>query len=240
MAIFKNKKIISGLFIILSIITICSLSMAVYLKNKDNSFIIEPVLASTILEDNKPTNTNIFVEVKGAVKKPGVYQVNSNTIINDVIKLAGGFSKNAWSNNINLSRRVTNELVIYVFTKSEYKNQKKKNENISQIVTSSSLECKSNGYLIDNCTDNTVSIINSSENIIPEVIDKNEENNHLININTASLNELLNLPGIGSSKAQAIVDYRTNNGLFQSKEDIVNVSGISEKMYENIKELITI
>jgi len=240
MDIFKNKKIIIGLFTIMSLVAICSLGMAIYLNNKDDSLIIEPVLASSLKEDNKTEDINTYVEVKGAVKKPGVYRVNSNAIINDVIKMAGGFSKNAWSNNINLSRRVTNELVIYVFTKSEYKTLKKKNDNVTKTVTSSSLECKSNGYLIDNCTDNIISIINSGENIIHEVIDTNEQNGNLININTASLSELKNIPGIGESRAQAIIDYRTNNGLFQVKEDIVNVSGISEKMYENIKELITI
>ena len=238
MELFKSKKIIIGLFIILSIVTVCSLGMAIYLNNKDDSFIIEPVLANT-LEENKIEDINVYVEVKGAVKKPGVYQVTNDAIINDVIKMAGGFSKNAWSNNINLSRKVTNELVIYVFTKTEYKNHKKKKEHITQTVPSSSLECVSNGYLIDNCTDNNISVINNSENVIPEVI-TTDDNNSLININTATLNELITLPGIGESKAKAIIDYRTNNGLFLKTEDIVNVSGISEKIYESIKELITI
>ena len=61
-----------------------------------------------------------------------------------------------------------------------------------------------------------------------------------ININTAGLEELDSLPGIGPSKAQAIIDYRTENGLFESIEDIINVSGIGEVTFNNIKDLITV
>ncbi len=61
-----------------------------------------------------------------------------------------------------------------------------------------------------------------------------------ININTANLEELDSLPGIGSSKAQAIIDYRTANGFFNAIEDIMEVSGIGEATFNNIKDLITI
>uniref|UniRef100_A0A7C4U478 Helix-hairpin-helix DNA-binding motif class 1 domain-containing protein n=1 Tax=Caldisericum exile TaxID=693075 RepID=A0A7C4U478_9BACT len=60
-----------------------------------------------------------------------------------------------------------------------------------------------------------------------------------ININTASKEELMNLPGIGDVKAQAIIDYRTKNGTFKDIHEIVNVSGIGEKTFEKIKDLIT-
>lgn len=61
-----------------------------------------------------------------------------------------------------------------------------------------------------------------------------------ININTASLNELTVLDGIGPAKAQAIVDYRRDNGGFVSKEEITCVSGIGAKTYEKIKDKITV
>ncbi len=60
-----------------------------------------------------------------------------------------------------------------------------------------------------------------------------------ININIADKNMLKKLPGIGDVLAQRIVDYRIQNGLFSSKEEIINVSGIGEKTYESIRELIT-
>ncbi|HOJ95003.1 MAG TPA: helix-hairpin-helix domain-containing protein [Fervidobacterium nodosum] len=61
-----------------------------------------------------------------------------------------------------------------------------------------------------------------------------------MNINTANLEELQKLPGIGPSKAQAIIDYREKVGEFKSIEEIKNVKGIGEKTYEKLKELITI
>jgi competence protein ComEA len=61
-----------------------------------------------------------------------------------------------------------------------------------------------------------------------------------ININTASLAELDSLPGIGPITAQLIIDYRENKGPFKSIEDIMNVSGIGPKTFEEIKDLITV
>lgn len=65
-------------------------------------------------------------------------------------------------------------------------------------------------------------------------------NNSTININTASLGELDTLPGIGPALAQRIIDYRQANGGFKTTEEIKNVSGIGEKKYESIKDLISI
>lgn len=62
----------------------------------------------------------------------------------------------------------------------------------------------------------------------------------LVNINTASLDELDTLPGIGPTTAQRIIDYRNENGPFGSIEDIVNVSGIGPATFEELKDLITV
>ena len=62
----------------------------------------------------------------------------------------------------------------------------------------------------------------------------------LININTASVELLMTLPGIGQSKAQSIIDYRNNNGKFNSIEEIMNISGIKESAFDKIKTYITI
>ena len=62
----------------------------------------------------------------------------------------------------------------------------------------------------------------------------------LININTASSAELESLPGIGPTTAQKIIEYREQNGVFVSIEDIINVSGIGPGLYERIKDLITV
>lgn len=61
-----------------------------------------------------------------------------------------------------------------------------------------------------------------------------------VNINTAGLEELMTLPGIGESKAQAIIQYREEHGDFQNVEELTNISGIKSGVYEKIKELVRI
>ena len=61
-----------------------------------------------------------------------------------------------------------------------------------------------------------------------------------ININTAGVEELMNLPGIGQAYAERILEYRQKNGPFKKPEDILNVRGVGEKTYERIKERITV
>ena len=61
-----------------------------------------------------------------------------------------------------------------------------------------------------------------------------------VNINTASAEQLKTLPGIGDAVAGKIVKYREENGAFKAKEDIMNVSGIKEKLFSKIKDQITV
>ncbi len=70
-------------------------------------------------------------------------------------------------------------------------------------------------------------------------VDTGEVKN-LVNINTAAVDELMKLPGIGEVKAKAIVEYRKKNGWFNDISELKNVSGISESLFEQIKELITV
>lgn len=70
--------------------------------------------------------------------------------------------------------------------------------------------------------------------------DKNSASSALININTASSEDLMTLPGVGQAKANLIIEYRTQNGSFSSKEDLMKISGIKEGVYNKIKDLITI
>ena len=80
-----------------------------------------------------------------------------------------------------------------------------------------------------------------STGTVSNAINANPSSNRTgkVNINTASKDELMTLSGIGEVKAQAIIDYRTKNGPFRDIHDIVNVSGIGEKTFENIKDSIT-
>lgn len=66
------------------------------------------------------------------------------------------------------------------------------------------------------------------------------ETSSLVNLNTAGFAELDSLPGIGEVKAQAILDYRQNNGLFTALEDLLKVDGISQSLFESLEGLITL
>lgn len=188
------------------------------------------------IENDK--SDNFYVEIKGAVKKPGVYVANNQNIINDIVKMAGGFAKKAYTKNINLSKKVVDELVIYVFTENEYK---KDNTKVITKVVQESCECST--YDISNCTDNKVSeIISSEKDTIFEEHDNNESNvvsSKLVNINTASKEELMTLSGIGESKAVSIIEYRKNS-IFKNIEELKNVSGIGEALYNKVKDSITV
>ena len=202
----------------------------------ENNILItnENVLSNEIIINDKST---FFVEVKGAVNSPGVYEMNSNNIINDLINVAGGFKNNAYTNNINLSKNVFSQMVVYVYTKYEYTNLNKKNDIV---------ECNCSSYDITKCINEGGSVINSNNDIVEENNNvanedsNNKENSNIININNASLSELMNLPEIGEAKANSIIEYREKNGLFNEVEDIKNVSGISEKIFESIREYITV
>ncbi len=187
-----------------------------------------------INNDSELDNNKIFVDVKGSVKNPGVYEVESTSIINDVIKLAGGFKSNAYKNNINLSKKVSDELVIYVFSKYEYSllNKEKTTQE----------ECTSSTYNIDNCKDSSMIISGNTDTKKADSTnqDSKVEELKVININTATTLELTTLPGLGEKKAEAIIKYREEHGNFEKIEDIKNVSGIGNSLYESIKDLITV
>ncbi len=184
-------------------------------------------------EPNEKTITSEFyVEIKGAVNSPGVFKVTSDNIINDVINMAGGLKNNAYTKNINLSKNVSKEMVVYVYTNYEYSLLSAKEEK--------TYECNCPKQDISDCTDKGASVITSDENKPEELPDSNETETSKVNINTASKEILTSLSGIGDAKAQKIIDYRNENGLFKSIEDIKNVTGISEKLFEQIKEFITI
>lgn len=71
-------------------------------------------------------------------------------------------------------------------------------------------------------------------------ISGNGQGEQLVNINTATAEELQNLPGIGETRAQSIIEYRETNGAFQKVEDLKNISGIGDKTFEKLKDKVTV
>lgn len=153
---------------------------------------------------------SIKVDIKGAVNIPGVYELNDGARIIDVIKLSGGLNDEADTSNINLSKRIFDEMVIIIYTKEEVNNM---DDDIM--------------FEKDNLSNSDIEI--KDETIIENI---------KISINSATKEQLMTLSGIGESKALAIIEYR-NNTKFNSIEELTNVPGIGQSIYEKIKNNIT-
>lgn len=233
--LYKTKIIIGGVFIL---ITLISSGLIYYLSVAKVGASNVNEVSEIILEEKKETVEEKEVEleelykvdIKGAVKKPGVYELKKGSRIIDVINKAGGLSADKADTSVtNLSKYITDEMVIVIYTKEEVKEfskvleeQTKKEEQCiiyNEVIVNDS--CKSdNEEAKEDITNNEVDV--------------------KVSINTASLELLTTIPGIGESKAKSIIAYREEKGKFNKIEDILNVSGIGDSLFEKIKDYITV
>ena len=154
------------------------------------------------VEDKITISTVIYVDVKGEVHHPGVYQMKAENRVKDLIEAAGGFTPLADDQKLNLAQLLEDQMVIVVPKKGE-----EVNSELAQAPTSQKKEVGKEGK---------------------------------ININTATVEELKTLKGIGEKKAEAIIEYRKKNGSFKNKEELMKVRGIGKKLYESFQERVII
>lgn len=216
----KNNKIYTiGFFILLVIIILSEIFIYFYLKYEFKSNNTNPTNDALIVEKEVEI-TKVIVEIKGEVLTPGVYEVNSNKRVNDVIKLAGGLTENASTKVNNLSKKVEDEMLIIIYSQKEIDNYVKTKET-EQILS-------------QKCNEDSLTITNSCITSMGITINNNKK----ISLNNATKEELMTLPGIGESKANAIINYRKEKK-FIVIEELKEVSGIGEAIYAQIKDLIT-
>jgi competence protein ComEA len=147
---------------------------------------------------SKPSSSNtqdvkspsIYIHVAGAVRKPGIYQLDSGSRVFDAVLLAGGFTQKANQTSVNMARIL--------------------NDGEQLLVSSGT----SNAQV--------------------------QQESSLISLNQASSSQLEDLPGVGPALAGRMVDWRTANGGFKSKEDLLNVAGIGDKLFAAVKDLVTL
>lgn len=217
----KNNIIILIISFILFLISI--FEFVYFYKNvNDKNETINSYENSSFELKEEVKEENIIVDIKGEIKKPGVYNIKVGSRVNDLINEAGGLSKNANTRFINLSKRLEDGEVIVIYSNKEI-NDAKKNDKLEVSAPCVCEEVKNDACYNDNNTNN-----------------KTNNSSKIVNINTASIQELTVLKGIGESKAKAIVNYRDKNGKFKSIKDIMNVSGISETLFSKIKDYITV
>lgn len=175
-------------------------------------------------KENKETKqTKVLVDVKGEVKTPGVYELTTDNTVIDAINKAGGLTKTSDTSNINLSKKLEDEMVIIVYSKTEIKKMEEPK-----------LECPP-------CNDACIKEEDEKAKLDKEETNTKEtQTSNKININKATSQQLQTLDGIGESKAKAIIEYREKNGQFKNIEEIKNVSGIGDTIYEQIKNNITV
>lgn len=154
------------------------------------------------VEDKTTVSTVIYVDVKGEVHHPGVYQMKAENRVKDLIEAAGGFTPLADDHKLNLSQLLEDQMVIVVPKKGE-----EVNSELAQAPTSQKKEVGKEGK---------------------------------VNINTATVEELKTLKGIGEKKAEAIIEYRKKNGSFKNKEELMKVRGIGKKLYESFQERVIV
>ena len=116
-------------------------------------------------------------------------------------------------------------IIVYSFDEVESFTETKEQEEIEQEA------CKNqNGIENDACIEDSTNDTSSSSVVI----------SGKISLNTATLDELMMLPGIGKAKAEAIIKYREEVGAFQNIEELKEVNGIGDAIFDDIKESITI
>ena len=224
----KENKIIIGL-IILIIITPC---MILGLKQEK---IEEPVELTSVLEEQPEIKEEktLKIDIKGEVNKPGVYQLKKGDRVSDAIKASGGLTENADTNLINLSKNIQDEMVIIIYNKYEIENLRQELKETQTVIQYIEKECSCPDTINDAC-------IKEAQPTKQENKTSETQKDTKISLNKGTLEELLTLPGIGESKAKAIIKYREENNGFKTIEEITNISGIGEATFEKFKDYITI
>ena len=153
---------------------------------------------------------DLQVYVNGAVRNPGVYPLQSGARLVDALAASGGAAADADLTVVNLAQRVQDEGYYYI---------PRVGETPPPVVATPQ----------------------RSTSPLPSDIPANSgPGDGPIDLNTATLEALTTLPGIGTVRAQAIVAYREQNGPFGSVEQVTEVSGIGPATYESIRDLVTV
>ena len=201
----KVLSIIGGVLAVIVIILVGRGMMASSMKEK--VMVTNAVNTTRVEETTVMMSQNCYVDIKGEVLRPGVYEFSCVSRIQDVIKKAGGFTEEADETKINLAQKITDQMQIVV----------------------PNLHSKQEGGVTEG---------NSEKGNLSNTTLSNSKQG-TVNINTATLEELQTIKGIGKKKAEAILQYRKEHGAFRTKEDLLQVKGIGKKALEAIESQVT-
>ncbi len=226
---YRHKKEI--IFCILGLVLLLVVGTVLIYRNfNSNDSSKENIVLNTKkenLDEEEQEEVYYQIDIKGEVNVPGIYTVKEGSRVIDVIRLAGDLTEDADTSVLNLSKKVADEMVIIVYSYDEVTSftETLEKEKIEQEAC-----LNQNGITNDACIGNSEDNTSSSSVVI----------SGKVSLNTATLEELMTLPGIGEAKALAIIQYREEVGAFQSIEELKEVSGIGDAIFDQIKENITI
>ncbi len=161
--------------------------------------------------DEKDQTGDIYIHITGAVVKEGLYKLKEGARLDDLVKTCGGLKADADISKINLSMILEDQMRIHILKIGE--------------TMESDVDPGGN--------------ISNPSSPIGESGGSKKDKSSKINLNKASLEELMTLTGIGEKKAQAIIEYRQENS-FKSPQDLLEISGIGEKILEKIIDQVTV
>ena len=222
---YRHRKLIILLLLFILSVTASVFIFRSHFVKKEKPSTKKIVLTPKKKETTTTTDNETYylVDIKGEVNNPGTYSMKKGSRVIDVIHLAGELKSDADTSVLNLSKKVTDEMVIIVYSYDEVKNFTKVKEEEKQEQE----KCISNnGIKNDAC--------------ISTIIEDNSTSNTKVSINNATLEELMTLPGIGEAKAKEIINYREEKGEFTDTNQLKEVKGIGDTLFESIKDNITL
>ncbi len=169
----------------------------------------------------------VTVYVCGAVRSPGVYSLDEGKRTVDAVNAAGGFTEDAGYEYLNLASKIYDGEKLYIPTVREIEDALADGNGIYGAEVNITTCSPGIGTL-----DRNANAENTSGN--------STSPDGLVDINSASKETLMTLPGIGESKADKIIAYRQANGGFSSIEDIMLVGGIKEGLFNKVKDRICV
>ena len=181
----------------------------------------------------------IFVDVCGAVEKPGVYDMEPDSRVFQAIEAAGGFLPGAAGAYINQAQALSDGQQIYVPTEEEIAEQGAGLPGNGSAGTGSPGDAE-NGSTSGAGTSGGTDVDSGGNASTDGAAGELSGSSGKVNLNTADAAALQTLTGIGESKASAILAYREEHGRFNSIEDIMNVPGIKESTFSKIKDKIAV
>lgn len=173
---------------------------------------------STPAAEKSVAPSPIYVDVKGQVQQPGLYELKAGMRVADAISLAGGSLPDADLDQINLAQPLTDGAAVVIPKKS----------------------ARSDGLSAVRPFPGMLPQLSADATGVTGTGSTSSQADSRVNLNTATAEELMTLPGIGQAKAQAIIAYRTEKKPFRTPEDLKNISGIGDKMYERLKDRIRV